>query len=230
MRTRKYDSIELKICALLTMFIDHIGAVLIENTYVYQDVRFHMLGVCLRLIGRIAFPIFAFLLTEGFLHTSNRRKYIGRMLFFAVISEIPFDLAVFGKASFSHQNVYFTLAIGLLVMSGMEKWERCRAGYLCVIAAGCATATILRTDYSYMGILLIAVFYALRENHRKRCTVGGILFSYEVTSIFAFLMIYRYSGEKGETKLPRLFFYGFYPAHLLALWFVKNMLLSVFVQ
>lgn len=106
---RKFDGIDLKYIAMVTMLIDHIGVVFIENTRLYSIESFQMLDVCIRLIGRIAFPLFAFLLVEGFQHTSNLRNYASRLLVFAFISEIPFDLAASGKLTWAHQNVFFTL-------------------------------------------------------------------------------------------------------------------------
>ncbi|MDD6442203.1 MAG: TraX family protein [bacterium] len=224
MNKRSYNGMDLKQCALFTMFIDHVGVVLIENTYLYNIESYQMLDVCLRLIGRLAFPIYAFLLVEGFLHTSSWKKYTLRMLVFALISELPFDLAAYGKINWNHQNVFFTLLIGLLVLKGIEKVEENKAAVIGVTLAGCALAYVTHVDYSYIGVLLIAVLYLLRGDHKKRCIVGGLLFAYEVTSIFAFMMIYRYNGKKGESRLSKMVFYGFYPVHLLFLWLVRNAL------
>lgn len=218
MNKKKYDASDLKIWALFTMFIDHVGAVLIENTYLYNIESFQMLDICLRLIGRIAFPIYAFLLVEGFLHTSNLKKYMGRMAIFALVSELPFDLAIYGKLSFAHQNVFFTLLIGLLVMKGIEMAGENKGFMFGIILAGCVLANVINVDYSYIGVLLIILLYVFREEHKRRCIIGAVLFSYEITSIFAFIMMYYYTGNKGEMKMPRFVFYGFYPVHLLLLW------------
>ena len=78
--------------------------------------------VLLRVAGGLAFPIFAFLLVEGFLHTRDRKRYLAKLCVFALISEIPFDLALFGTPFYrGYQNVFFTLAIGVAVMMGLEK-------------------------------------------------------------------------------------------------------------
>lgn len=221
MNKSSFSGVDLKIWALFTMFIDHVGAVLIENTYLYSLESFQMLDVVLRLIGRLAFPIYAFLLVEGFLHTSSWKKYAFRMFAFALLSELPFDMAAYGRIYWKHQNVFFTLLIGLIVMKGIEKAEENKAAVIGVILAGCAIGYVGHVDYSFIGVLLIAVLYLLRGDHKKRCIVGGALFAYEVTSIFAFMMIYRYNGKKGETRIPKIVFYGFYPAHLLLLWLVR---------
>ena len=109
----------LKRIACLSMLLDHIGASLLENGLFKQgsfwpgDVQ---LDGVLRLAGRLAFPIYCFLLVEGFLHTHDFKKYALRMLGFALISEWPFDWAFFSGVYWGHQNVYFTLLLGLLAI------------------------------------------------------------------------------------------------------------------
>lgn len=130
----------LKIIAMITMLIDHIGATIVlqlvqrnsDNFDAFGNVRMTgmvILYYVLRGIGRLAFPIFIFLLLEGFQYTHNRFLYIGRLLLFAIISEIPFDLAVNLSTNsilkghvleFTSQNVFFTLAIGMIVLTVLE--------------------------------------------------------------------------------------------------------------
>jgi TraX protein. len=118
----------LKLVAIFTMLIDHIAASILENllrcggpsSYANGGLLYTVYSI-MRSIGRLAFPIFCFLLVEGFLHTRNKSKYAIRLGIFALISEIPFDLAFEGKMfSWGHQNVFFTLLIGLIVMAGFE--------------------------------------------------------------------------------------------------------------
>lgn len=229
---RKFDGIDLKYIAMVTMLIDHIGVVFIENTRLYSIESFQMLDVCIRLIGRIAFPLFAFLLVEGFQHTSNLRNYASRLLVFAFISEIPFDLAASGKLTWAHQNVFFTLFIGLLVLKGLQFAQTNSSSTVTYyftsgfsIIVGCLAAYFLSVDYSYMGVLLIVILYLLRDEPKKKCTIGAILFSYELTAILSFIMIYRYTGQKGSTKLHKYAFYAFYPAHLFILWVLKMLII-----
>ena len=130
----------LKLIAIITMLIDHTAATILDNTlyargfdkldqsdsqafmdFISDNALLYSADMMMRLIGRIAFPIFCFLLVEGFLHTRNQWKYAGRLAVFALISEIPFDLA-FHKTAFylQYQNVFFTLLIGLMVLMGFR--------------------------------------------------------------------------------------------------------------
>lgn len=118
------DSDTLKIIAIVTMLIDHIGAAIllpmrITEISIFQSrVDIYSLS---RMIGRTAFPIFVFLLVEGFYHTRSRKKYFGRLVLFALLSELPFDLAFHGVLFYRNgQNVFWTLSIGFLVIWGME--------------------------------------------------------------------------------------------------------------
>jgi len=239
----------LKWIAILTMLIDHIGAALLEvgllpkianavlagNSleYVISDYHFwYRFDAILRAIGRLAFPIFCFLLIEGFLHTKNVKKYALRLGLFALISEIPFDLA-FNNSVFelTYQNVFFTLFIGLIVLCGIKyfeatlpaQWKPLR--YL-VAVTGMIAAHFLQTDYSAFGILLIVLLYEFRNSRNWQCIAGVIITLFQShTAPLAFLFIYFYNGERGK-HLPKYFFYAFYPAHLLVLVFVRMILQS----
>lgn len=132
----------LKIIAIVCMLIDHIGAVILErylyaNGLSYKTMQMMVEGgfgnlqkvviadLILRLIGRLAFPIFCFLLVEGFYYTSNRAKYVLRLFLFALISEVPFDFAFKNSwLEFSYQNVFFTLTIGLLTIWGIDEIQK----------------------------------------------------------------------------------------------------------
>ncbi|MCI6093004.1 conjugal transfer protein TraX [bacterium] len=224
MKKRTYHGEDLKLWAMWSMLIDHAGAVLIENTSLYQITGFRMLAVACRLIGRISFPLICFLLIEGFCHTEDRRKYLMRMGCFALISEIPFDLAFFSKLDLQRQNVFFTLFTGILLLYALEKAETLEHSPLirsfmmaAAILAGCAAATAGRFDYSYMGILLIAALYLFRKDRKKQCIAGAVLSLYELTAALAFILVGKYNGEKGDGRLPRNWFYIFYPLHLLVL-------------
>lgn len=201
------NSFSLKIIAIITMLIDHIGAVLFPGEMVF------------RYIGRIAFPIFIFLLVEGFYHTRDVRKYEIRMLIFALISEIPFDLAFSGTAfERYYQNVFFTLVIGLVMMDLMKRWEGISWKQVCVLIACLVLAELLCTDYGAAGILLIFTFYRFREKPVVKIIITAVIALVcfagviECFCLFAFIPILLYNGKKGPSL--KYVFYAFYPVHL----------------
>lgn len=238
----------LKWIAILTMLIDHIGAALLElgllpkianavlagNSFQYLVADYHFwyrFDDVLRAIGRLAFPLFCFLLVEGFLHTKNSKKYALRLGFFALISEIPFDLAFNEKLlEISYQNVFFTLLIGLLVLIGLKYFEETLPPHFSwlrflVALTGILFAVFLRTDYDAFGIMLIVLLYEFRNLKTLRCIAGAILMLFNsTTGCLAFLLIWFYNGERGK-QLPKYFFYLFYPAHLMVLFLVRIILL-----
>lgn len=236
----------LKLIAIITMFIDHFTVVFIPG-----DTWYFIAG---RLIGRLAFPIFAFLLVEGFFHTSNVKKYLTRLGIFALISELPFDLA-FYNANFlkaggdikvdlskiftesevfytvinrflQNQNIFFTLFIGLSavwLMNEIEKKYRNKMIYINLLNAAVTfllsiVAAIFRTDYGFMGVLLIVAFYLFRGS-KPLLAISLIILSGTIVQAFSTLSIIPiafYNGKKG--KSIKYFFYAFYPAHILILF------------
>lgn len=222
------NSFYLKLIAIITMLIDHTAAVLVpSDTLPY---------LIMRCIGRISFPIFVFLLVEGFYHTKNVRKYMLRMAAFALISEIPFDMAFYGKIlEFKHQNVFFTLFLGLLCMYLMSEAEKRLHDHIVITNLINASITLIigfiayfmKTDYDYRGIILIVAFYLFRKSKLLRgfslLFVSGYLLGYiNIFAMAAMLPIAFYNGEKG--KSIKYVFYSFYPAHLLLLAVIKMVL------
>lgn len=250
---RGLSSAVLKNIAVVTMLIDHIGAVIVIRLLIQkglygavadQEAYIAWLGqnrgmygtyMAMRIIGRLAFPIYCFLLAEGFQRTHNVKRYLGRMLLFALISEVPFDLAFSGRLwNMQYQNVFFTLFIGLMVIAGLrlvdqrlsgpETWRKL-AGvglYAVIIAAGSALALALKTDYSFKGILAITVLYLFRSRRKAQIWAGVIAFllmdGLEMIAALSFLLIWFYNGARGRQN--KYFFYFFYPAHLLVLWLI----------
>lgn len=230
--------------AIVIMLIDHTAAALLKpirtNLGGYAIGPFLLkLYPVLRNIGRLAFPIFCFLLVEGFLHTRNVKKYALRLFTFAIISELPFDYAL-SKHLFNwkHQNVYFTLLIGLLVMMGMSyfdykpaknKYERYFYFLmeLAIAAAGLYVAKYIQCDYRYKGIFLIEVLYFLRSDKNLQAIFGALTISWEATAPLAFIPIWLYNGERG-LKLKYLF-YWFYPGHLLVLGLIRHMIIPLII-
>ena len=224
----------LKRIACLSMLLDHIGASLLENGLFKQgsfwpgDVQ---LDGVLRLAGRLAFPIFCFLAVEGFLHTHDVKKYVRRLLLFGLLSEVPFDLAFF-RTPFApqHQNVYWTLALGVLAMAGLKRFEKENGlpGWQGLVwAGGCAAlALAANTDYHAIGVLIICTLYLTRADRKRQCLAGALLFLFELTAPLAFVLVWFYNGQRGAcSPLQKKAFYWFYPVHLLVLAGITNLML-----
>lgn len=217
----------LKLIAIITMLIDHIGAGIIEQMPgFFTNTTLYWTDTILRLIGRIAFPIFCFLLVEGFLHTSNMKKYASRLFLFALISEVPFDLA-FKRQIFetSSQNVFFTLFIGLLTLIAIKHFEKNKVLIVISVFAGILAAQLLSTDYKGLGIVFILLLYVFRKNMKIRnivCSLVILTNLFEITAPLAFIPISLYNGERGFKM--KYFFYVFYPAHLLLLYAIAQVI------
>lgn len=217
MKRLSFGRTTLQIIAALMMLCDHVAYVFVDS-YGYEAIYETM-----RVIGRISFPIFCFLLVQGFLTTSNIKKYILRILVFAILSEIPFDLAFFGSSFYQGaQNVMFTMLIGLLTLCGLKKYETNMYFKVGILILGCLSAYWLHTDYSYMGVALIVIFYMMRGNALSMIFWAALLFfvdgGMQFYAVLALPFCTQYSAEKEERRLPRYFFYAFYPVHLLVLW------------
>lgn len=261
----------LKNIAYVTMFIDHFFVILF--TVIMKRCMasghdaelleaFYSAG---RAVGRIAFVLFAYLAAEGFIHTRSRRNYLSRLGVFALVSEVPFDLAFSSRVvDAESQNVFFTLFLGVCAMAIWEWADRkisifnqqgakkascgrtripvfkaLQVGAVCLC---CMAAYYLKTDYRYMGVLLIFAFYFTRgwELPFKMALAAGVMLlgtwstnclrymdSYTASYLFefslremygllAFVPISLYNGRKGR-QMPKAVCYGFYPVHLLLL-------------
>lgn len=201
----------LKCMAMICMLIDHTGAVLFPQYLI------------LRMIGRLAFPIYCFLLVEGAMHTGNIRKYELRLLAFALISEIPFDLAFFGRIYWKHQNVFFTLLFGVVALD-IAKQCKHKLNVILNFAIMILLAELLNTDYGGKGIIFILCYYLLYE----RKVVKQLMFAIENILLYgvgiqayaslAAVPMLLYNGKKGPSL--KYFFYVFYPLHLLILYLI----------
>lgn len=239
------SALTLKIIALVTMIIDHIGAIFFPQF------------IWIRYIGRISFPIYAFLLAQGFIHTHSRTKYAIRLFIFGIISEVPHDLA------FHHEildtnglNIMFELFLGVLALACLEviKDEKSKIITKLLSVVGLAlvlfSSAFFGASYGIYGIALMIFFYLFDSKQKissLTCipvtyTFNGIkviqfpipnifgnvmkLISYNTTqmwAVFSFIPIFFYNGKKGKYSL-KWFFYSIYPIHLIILY-----LLDVYV-
>lgn len=234
----------LKMIAVITMLIDHSAATILERILVQMPSwapatvdnweQWYRLDLLLRGIGRMAFPIYCFLLVEGFHYTHSRRKYAARLFVFALISEVPFDMALNQSVlEFSYNNVFFTLFLGLLVIMAadwvMERFssdnltsEIGRITLLVVIGmVGCALASyVISCDYGASGVIAIYIMYLLRSKQELGFALAVVslgVFSgeLELLALLMLIPLHFYNGTRG--KQHKYFFYAFYPLHLLLL-------------
>jgi hypothetical protein len=231
----------LKVIAMVSMVIDHSAYFILRYVDTFTTTLFivghrHVTWFYLmRCVGRLAFPLFCFLIVEGFLHTHDRKKY-GRNLFvFALLSEIPFDLARCGHLSWAGQNVFFTLFLGFLALCAISRWEKgemwnvkygmwnenrlLALRLLGLIAAG----ILMHTDYGTSGVSFIILLYVLRRNRIFQAAIGCIMLPMRWIAGLAFIPINMYNGQRGFIQGPwaKYLFYAFYPLHLLVIYFIK---------
>lgn len=239
----------LKIIAVCFMLLDHFGQIVLKNGIVlnapyslFTDEQFFILlfvvNAC-HIVGRIAFPIFCFLMVEGFLHTHNLKKYFLNLSIFALISEPIYDLANTGRLfSLEQQNVMFSLLLGLTVLTIIRKFNNNFPVSIMVIAAGAYISYLCNLDGWYYGILLISIFYLFHNTSIKYAvsavtmyvcgldfSIHGLIDPYFLCAVFSLLLIYLYNGERGM-KI-KYFFYIFYPMHFLVLFFIGTYLKTI---
>ena len=214
----------LQIIAIVSMTIDHIGYYLIPDFWP------------LRVVGRLAFPIFAFMLVEGFKHTHSRSKYFARLLATALAAQVLFYISAQCFGARYYHNVVFTLAFAFVSLICAEQGGFFLVGIpLLVLAAGAFDC-----EYGAYGVLMIVLFYysdKLFKNNRFLCVMAQSIslvammssvvlesgWLVQVYSIFAIIPIALYSGKKGR-RLPRLFGYVYYPAHIAVFLLIKAFL------
>ncbi|MSS36558.1 TraX family protein [Clostridium porci] len=236
---KELTNTQLKLMAMLFMLLDHIGATIVITLYNQSAASAEGLEVyyILRLIGRLAFPLFCFLIAEGITHTHNLSKYTLRMLIFALISELPFNLMCEGRILAPEtQNVFWTFTLFLSAMTVAQK-TKLPAAPLAIVAA--ALAWYLQTDYHWMGVGLL---YIMTAKDRRIQKISGVLFitwmSFRlfgnpalggilaIAPCFCFVkLLDLYNGKRG-TGIHKYMFYGFYPVHMLLLWLVTTWILA----
>lgn len=238
---RILDRASLKWIALFSMLIDHTALVVLyygilcgSSTFATTySIQLYTLYRLMRAIGRIAFPLYLFMLVQGFMHTHDRKAYGRNLLIFALLSEIPFNLTV-GQSliSASYQNVMWTLLFGFIMMCALEKIDQSIPSpalrpllYLLTIAIIAWIAFTFKTDYSYKGILALALMYIFRYNRNMTILATAIAFYWEPAALLAAIPLALYNDQKGTS--PKNLFYWFYPLHLLALYALEQLLLHL---
>ena len=215
----------LKYIAMISMLADHCNIVFFESRMA-QDAASWMkvFSVVLDVFGRFAFPIFFFLLVEGFFNTRNRWRYLCNLLLFGIVSEIPFNLFVGTNWLYSQaQNILFTLVIALGVIWAID-WVRGVTEHWLVImlpitAVGCIGAHLCKVDYGGMGVLIPLAFYLFRSKPVAAAAVGYCTAWGQFWSLPSFLMTMLYNGQRGRQY--KWLNYWFYPMHLMILGLIR---------
>lgn len=215
----------LKIIGVITMLFDHVGDAIIGK-----------FSFC-NLIGRIAFPIFAFQAVQGYIYTKDFKKHMLKLFIFACISQIPFMLFL---STFTEEiltlNIFFTLFLGLLALFVYDKCKNKVLGFLFVILTS-IIAYFIHVDYGAFGILLMFCFYFFKDKKGSMAITTIVLcflrfvpdiiaspvlwYIYIQCAIFTALsLIFILFYNKNEGPKAKYFFYIFYPLHLLILYFL----------
>ena len=220
---------ELKLIAIISMLADHVNKALI---YPYLESNHGFLAFIsdvFDIIGRIAFPLFCFMLLEGYFKTRNRKKYLLNLLLFGVISEIPFDM--FTTASFFNMNwnnVMFSLALVLVTvwiidtLKGKMQKRSKALWYLVsvvIVLVMCIVSMSLSLDYEHHAILIGYFFYLFHDMPVFAIPFGYASMFKEPWALLGFGLTLTYNGERG--KQHKMLYYWFYPVHLLILGLLR---------
>lgn len=213
----------LKIIAVISMIIDHVGAFLVDNNLI------------MRTIGRLAFPIFAFFIAEGLRYTRSWKKYVLYLLGFALISQIPYALLHI----WWQLNILFTFLISILCIFLLKHFKENSTLYT-VLLVLIGTFVLLSQpfgliDYGFLGVLLVIAFYFIRDGKIRLAAGTSILClmalrefalsGYVLSGLIQFaallsvVLLAFYNGQKGRANLKWLF-YITYPTHLLVIYII----------
>jgi hypothetical protein len=204
---------QIKLLAMLFMVLDHVGYIL------FPEIEW------LRIVGRLSFPLFAFLLTLGYEYTKDFKKYITKILIFAIIIQIPFYLVT----KITMLNIFFTLFLGLVILYIEDKEKNIRGKLLIVFLF--VLGQLINVDYGAYGLIQIYLLRKFRNNKKL------LFFSYLVINVVAYLyiweiqmytmltlpIIWAYNGKVGyKSKFTKEFFYYFYPSHIAIIFLIQQ--------
>lgn len=224
-KLRILDGTSLKLIAMISMVFDHVGDMFFPG------------ALWMRMIGRLAMPLFSFCIAEGYAHTRNKQRYLLRMGIFALVSEIPFDLAFEGRVGLGHQNIMLTFFLSILALMLFDRIRgegkehaafKTLLGILCVCAVA-VLALLLKADYTLFAVLAVFLFYVLRNRPALLHCGAGVGFLaltrtvgyYRATGL-SLIPLLLYNGKRGRGL--KWLFYAFYPGHLLLLYLLKTFL------
>lgn len=217
---------QLKYIAFASMFIDHFNKAII-TPFLTGTGPMVIITTIFDILGRIAFPIFAFMVVEGFFKTKSQWKYLRNLLIFAVISEIPYDM--FQSAEFVNtwsQNILWGLALGLftiMIIDKLKAYIKKRPLWiflsLLIVALSSLGSMLISSDYEYYAIIIIYLYYLFYDKRLVASGLGYLVIIKEIYAILGFATVLFYNGEKG--KQNKIFNYLFYPVHLLIFGIIR---------
>lgn len=218
---------DLKLLACISMILDH-------SIYIFPEIS----GIATNMLGRVAFPLFAFVAVQGYLHTSNFKKYMQRLIVFGLISQIPFMLFENLISGSTWLNIMFTLFLGLLSIFCLDKISNKFLATVCVFLLA-SLGYFIKVDYRWYGVGLLPLMF-LTRNNKIAFSFSYVFYTlfyyfsmfikfrfeliipclpYIFGSLFPLFLMLIYNGKLG--KKLKYFYYWFYPAHLLVLYFIS---------
>lgn len=220
------DTNFLKVIAIIAMVLDHVGKAFFPDMLIFQ------------IIGRLAFPIFAYCIVVGVLYTKNFKKYLGRLGIFAIISQIPWILAFNPtldgfQENWMIMNIFFTLFFSAIFVYGMKE-----KNWISLLVAVLAFS-LLPLDYGFDTMFLLASIYLLRNKLVASCIVTSIILilplftggdfnafglSLGIQGFAVLAVPFIYLKTNVNLKINKFFFYAFYPVHLLIIFLVQVVL------
>ncbi len=219
----------LKMIALITMMIDHTAAWVLSQAdfalvpiWIVGKENITIYYIC-RLIGRTAFPLYCFLLAEGFAYTKNRKRYGLNLLVFAILSEPVWDLVHSGQFFNKGQNVFFTLFFGFIAMYFYERFKDKKI-LCCISVLGVLIfASFFGADYGWNGVGLVLFMHVMREKTAARTVLGCCFFGKQWKVVPAFAIMNLYNGKRGfiKGKVGKYLFYAAYPLHIFVLYLIR---------
>lgn len=220
----------LKVIACISMLSDHLAKCWFYRFSWANEVLFSVAGrdmsilQLMQMFGRFAFPIFVFLLVEGFEKTHNRRRYFVSLLLLALLSEIPFNLMNGGTLLFEKQNVMFTLLLGYLAMWSLEYFKGKPIISLALLLVMFLISRYMQADYRTAGFIFIILMYGLRKQRIIQVVACPVLLQMKLMVFLSLMLTCLYNGKRGFIKTPFLkyCFYAFYPVHMLVIYLLAR--------
>ena len=221
----------IKIIAAVSMICDHVAKHILVHydfakvpAFVFHGRGVNLLFLMSSVIGRLAFPLFAFLAVEGYIHTRDLRRYVINLLIFAVLTAIPWNLLRGGLFTFHSLNVLFTFVLGIAAIYGIDRQKGWKSFFFVTMAL--LLAHLLKTDYGIPGVLLMVLLFEFRDKREcQSLSIIACLFKglRNPGTPLAVLPVMMYNGKRGFIRgtSAKYLFYSIYPLHLLIIHFVR---------